>query len=336
MKRKILVMFFVMVAFFSVINVSNSKVLGVQTIDNIVITTNLSDMRPVQGKRKQTPTAFISNSNVKTSSSGCYWMKKNGSSWQYYSTATFSQGVFKYHFRFEVSDSVASLPNPVTVTLDGRTSKVETLHSSGVYYFSIDSEEFEATKNEVFTATATVTPEGTGKVYYGSRPYESAGTSTFTYAENKTDLGTFTCFANPGYVFKEWRLGSPNGSPVTITEEQIKASREEVDKNKWLDPDVYIDSKDTVHFKLTQGYKLYAVFERDTNPSRKLKGDLNLDDLVNSTDAAIALDIYKGSHPITEVSMILGDMNGDNIINSTDAAMILDAFKLGVNTFVTI
>ncbi len=57
-----------------------------------------------------------------------------------------------------------------------------------------------------------------------------------------------------------------------------------------------------------------------------LKGDVNKDGLINSTDAAIVLDFYKNDNAVEE-DFTLGDMNDDNLLNSTDAAMILDIYK---------
>ena len=56
------------------------------------------------------------------------------------------------------------------------------------------------------------------------------------------------------------------------------------------------------------------------------KGDLNRDGLINSTDAALLLDIYKSGN-VKESDLKNGDVNEDKILNSTDAAMILDIYK---------
>ena len=56
------------------------------------------------------------------------------------------------------------------------------------------------------------------------------------------------------------------------------------------------------------------------------KGDLNLDGLVNSADAAIALKLYKYNN-WTDKQRVLGDLNEDELINSADAAAILKIYK---------
>ena len=59
----------------------------------------------------------------------------------------------------------------------------------------------------------------------------------------------------------------------------------------------------------------------------KLRGDVNLDGFVNSTDAAIVLDCYKSSEPAPTGYLERGDLDGNGILTSTDAAIILDIFK---------
>ena len=55
-------------------------------------------------------------------------------------------------------------------------------------------------------------------------------------------------------------------------------------------------------------------------------GDLNFDGVVNSVDAAMALDLYNGG-TITKQQVLIGDVNRDGVINSSDAAMILDMYN---------
>jgi len=60
-------------------------------------------------------------------------------------------------------------------------------------------------------------------------------------------------------------------------------------------------------------------------PSYK-KGDINKDGLVDSADAAIALNLYKYNNATTE-DIQIGDMDENGMIDSADAAMILNVFK---------
>ena len=56
------------------------------------------------------------------------------------------------------------------------------------------------------------------------------------------------------------------------------------------------------------------------------KGDINKDGLVDSADAAIALNIYKYNNA-TEDNMKMGDMDNNGMIDSADAAIILNYYK---------
>ncbi len=61
-------------------------------------------------------------------------------------------------------------------------------------------------------------------------------------------------------------------------------------------------------------------------PPKILKGDLDRNGVINSNDAAIALDIYNG-RKMEDNDLEIGDMDENSIINSTDAAMILDVYN---------
>lgn len=72
---------------------------------------------------------------------------------------------------------------------------------------------------------------------------------------------------------------------------------------------------------LNKGYGGYNIVE-------VMYGDVNGDSIVNSTDAALVLDMYKNnSVPDDEEDMLKCDLDGNSIVNSTDAAKILDIYK---------
>jgi len=56
-----------------------------------------------------------------------------------------------------------------------------------------------------------------------------------------------------------------------------------------------------------------------------LKGDLNSDDALTPTDAAIALQIAVGSRPCDAAMLAAADVSGDGSVTSLDALMILQA-----------
>ena len=58
-----------------------------------------------------------------------------------------------------------------------------------------------------------------------------------------------------------------------------------------------------------------------------IKGDLNKDGLVNTTDAAIIMTMYKNNSASLE-STAIGDMDGDGSLTALDAAMILTIYKM--------
>lgn len=59
-----------------------------------------------------------------------------------------------------------------------------------------------------------------------------------------------------------------------------------------------------------------------------IKGDLDRNGVVNSNDAAMALDLYNNNSATNE-DIKIGDMDNDGVINSTDAAMIMDIYNSG-------
>lgn len=105
---------------------------------------------------------------------------------------------------------------------------------------------------------------------------------------------------------------------------------------------IYIEKMPTGTYYMTRinpsnGQKIGArVFEIQLDTSKTLyvnklvenavKGDMNVDGFVNSTDAALVLDKFKNNNA-TELDFVRGDMDENNLLNSTDAAMILDVFK---------
>ena len=74
------------------------------------------------------------------------------------------------------------------------------------------------------------------------------------------------------------------------------------------------------------------TFEREIEVEvvNYLKGDLDLNGIVDSADAAIALNLFK-YNTATEMDLAIGDMDENNMLDSADAAMILNTFKYGIN-----
>lgn len=70
-----------------------------------------------------------------------------------------------------------------------------------------------------------------------------------------------------------------------------------------------------------------------TSGSKVLKGDLNRDGKVNSSDATIALQLFQDGQ-VTAEQFKIGDMDNNQKINSSDAAIILEYFQNSVIEYV--
>ena len=57
-----------------------------------------------------------------------------------------------------------------------------------------------------------------------------------------------------------------------------------------------------------------------------LKGDINLDGIINADDAADAIEIFKTNAQTAE-NKAKGDMNDDGKVDAEDAALIIEYFK---------
>ena len=68
--------------------------------------------------------------------------------------------------------------------------------------------------------------------------------------------------------------------------------------------------------------------EEPETPGEYIKGDLDRNSVVNSDDAAIALDLYRYGNVSAE-DLLIGDMDENGLINSDDAALILDVYRYG-------
>ena len=68
--------------------------------------------------------------------------------------------------------------------------------------------------------------------------------------------------------------------------------------------------------------------EEPETPGEYIKGDLDRNGVVNSDDAAIALDLYRYGNVSAE-DLLIGDMDENGLINSDDAALILDVYRYG-------
>lgn len=93
----------------------------------------------------------------------------------------------------------------------------------------------------------------------------------------------------------------------------------------------------TINIKVKGAVSANATMDPlgDININKKItigngakEGDINADGLVDSADAAIALNIYKYNNA-TQDDITVGDLDGNDIIDSADAAIILNKYKYG-------
>lgn len=84
-------------------------------------------------------------------------------------------------------------------------------------------------------------------------------------------------------------------------------------------------SEGKTNIKITCNDLEYVV-PLDIIDKTKLKGDVNLDGVINVEDAAMILDFFKYSNQ-TELQFYLGDVNEDGVLNVEDAGRILDMYK---------
>lgn len=81
-------------------------------------------------------------------------------------------------------------------------------------------------------------------------------------------------------------------------------------------------------YKVTDDVTLYAIWDFASPPK---EGDVNLDGVVNSTDALIVLKVSVGKTTLRQELNQVADVNDNIIINSTDALLILQ-YAVGKRT----
>ena len=127
------------------------------------------------------------------------------------------------------------------------------------------------------------------------------GTTTFNASISTDPDGNIVSYA--------WDFG--DGNITTTTEKIITHSyASEDDYNVNLTVTDNDGSMDSVNKTIT---------------ATLLRGDLNSDGILTSTDATIALQLATGSRPCDAATLAAGDVSGDDRVTSLDALMILQA-----------
>ena len=140
---------------------------------------------------------------------------------------------------------------------------------------------------------------------------DTAGKKTITISDDKVTTDKLQVTKEPAINSDVIKFKTNNDKVATVNDEGVVTFKSK--------GEVTITAYSEKNNSVTAEYK-YTVIDNF------LKGDMNLDKLINSTDAALVLDRYKNDDE-TDEDLARGDMNGDGILNSTDAAMILDIYK---------
>lgn len=211
-----------------------------------------------------------------------------------------------HQYAYEVRDGIVyqSLPQPsINIPFNYYSESneyTEKVFSSTAGHLCVTITPGQATVDYVrsdideISYTYTIEPNSTSPTYNLTMAVSPSGSGTTTPAagvhsyEENTEV-TISATRNIGYVFDHWtgEVGDPNSPTTTVT----------------------INSDKTVT----------AVFAAT---DIKL-GDVNGDNVVNSTDALIILSCDAGLNTSSFCPMNPGDVNEDGLINSTDALIIL-------------
>lgn len=153
---------------------------------------------------------------------------------------------------------------------------------------------------------------------------------------NSTQEYKFTTNPNPtSDVVKIVRWENMSTNLITLKEESY--SQEDIFGNNVVNKKAIVTAKGsssagktaTIRAVYTvNGGKEEYTADFHIQISDYLKGDLDRNGIVNSNDAAIALDLYN-NNSATDEDKSIGDMDSNNVINSTDAALILDIYNSG-------
>lgn len=108
-----------------------------------------------------------------------------------------------------------------------------------------------------------------------------------------------------------------------------------------FEPDIYFADFDFYEFTLNDSSFKVEVLKGLKPPYiMLLKGDLNGDGKVNSTDAVIAINYYQNAGDVDSINQTflfaVGDMNNDGKINSSDASLILKYYNEGIEEMIKV
>lgn len=115
----------------------------------------------------------------------------------------------------------------------------------------------------------------------------------------------------------------------TLTFATLASGNAEISIDNDIDNDVYLLVANGAVFDNYGAEGATLTVNVTTDVSEKLLGDVNLDGVVNSIDAALILKYVAGLVELSEKQLENGDFNGDGFVNSIDASLIL-SFVAGI------
>ena len=227
--------------------------------------------------------------------------------------------------------------------------------SAAPYLYRITSDKYDPSfgtsySDEDIAKYTHVSQTSTINYYAYSLVYRDLRLRSIKYSINGNDAVSVPSFDLNTYTY-DVSLPTTTADGATISTSSV-INEEAILQSNNIDKDLDLSVQEA-NVTLNNGKataKVNVVFDTSNYPNEKyssnvtrtytinftvktLKGDLNKDGIINSTDASIALDLYRNSNA-TEEDIKIGDMDGNKIINSTDASMILDAYRYNTVEYV--
>lgn len=133
------------------------------------------------------------------------------------------------------------------------------------------------------------------------------------------------------YVVKAEDAEAPADSEALLADENVQTlviSAEDLENGKMVVLEGLTTDAAKVYFVATDAAgNVTAVLTADIPAKITIVGDVNQDGIVDIFDAALIIDMIKGTE---EADMVLGDVDGNGEIDIFDAATVIDIIKAGI------
>lgn len=198
---------------------------------------------------------------------------------------------------------------------------------------TINSQAASITKIEVITSpTKTTFVKGTDWKYGHWAYPEGDGYGTFVPDDKNITFmhqgGYFSRYQDRGMLDMNGlvvKVTYSNGSTKNIAYKETKHSNGVVEQNIYYSPagGEFKLGENTIEVYFMENMNAYGTYKINIVEKAEIKGDVNSDMKVNSSDALLVLQHSVESITLTAAQQNLADMNSDKKINSMDALMIL-------------